>query len=117
MLHCRSTSHLRRTRLSRPRTRSLAQDEHSAPLASDASLARNPARTTVRDAVTPRPTKASDGQLPPMRITPDAKPPQGVAMYGIRTAKSGMPKVGHDAIPGSRAFDRVNLHSAPRTER
>ena len=101
MLHCRSTSHLRRTRLpllplfqlrvreldpwrktSTPRPLPRVPCHRRLPC-------RNPPRTSGRDAVTPRPTKASDGQLPPMRISQDAKPPQGIAMFGIRIAKSG----------------------------
>jgi hypothetical protein len=132
MLHCRSTRHLRRTRFhsfnftyanSILGARRALRAPCLAYLATDASFARSPARTSGRDAVTPRPTKASDGRLPSMRITPGRQ----VAAV-LRCTGSGLPSAGCQRsvttrFPGqepsiaSTSFDRVHLHSAPRTER
>ena len=135
MLHCRSTSHLRRTRLPllpllQLRVRELdpwRKTSTPRPLPRVPCHRRlpcpQPSSNSGRDAVTPRPTKASDGRLPSMRITPGRQ----VAAV-LRCTGSGLPSAGCQRsvttrFPGqepsiaSTSFDRVHLHSAPRTER
>jgi len=101
MLHCRSTSHLRRTRfpllpLLQLRVRELdpwRKTSTPRPLPRVPCHRRlpcpQPSSNSDRDAVTPRPTKASDGQLPSMRITPGRQ-----AAAVLRCTGSGLPSAG-----------------------
>src|ERR1035437_466971 len=131
MLHCRSTSHLRRTRLSRPRTRSLAQDEHSAPLASRTLPPTPPLPATQLERLSemlsrPDPRRRVMGSC---RLC--ASPQTQSRPRALRCTGSGLPRAGcqrsvttrfpgqepsiasTSTVPRERNDDRTDLSQAP----